>query len=90
MKKAIRFALLALALGLSTVAMAAKVNINTADARTLAEAIRGVGPAKAQAIVEYREAHGPFGSVEELEKVPGIGPATLRRNTGVLTVGGEG
>ncbi len=86
----IRFALLAITLGLSSTALAAKVNINTADARALAEAIQGVGPIKAQAIVKYREAHGPFSSVQELEKVPGIGPATLQRNMGVLSVGGEG
>lgn len=52
------------------------VDINTADAVAL-EALPGVGPSIAQAIVEWREANGPFASVDELEDVPGIGPATL-------------
>lgn len=52
------------------------VDVNTADAVAL-EALPGVGPSIAQAIVEWREANGPFASVDELEDVPGIGPATL-------------
>lgn len=52
------------------------VDINAADAAAL-EALPGVGPSIAQAIVEWREANGPFASVDELEDVPGIGPATL-------------
>jgi competence protein ComEA len=52
------------------------VDINTADAVALEE-LPGVGPSIAQAIVEWREANGPFASVDELEDVPGIGPATL-------------
>lgn len=52
------------------------VDINAADALAL-EALPGVGPSIAQAIVEWREANGPFASVDELEDVPGIGPATL-------------
>ncbi|GAB2472579.1 hypothetical protein GCM10027063_11860 [Promicromonospora xylanilytica] len=52
------------------------VDINAADAVTLEE-LPGVGPSIAQAIVEWREANGPFASVDELEDVPGIGPATL-------------
>jgi len=52
------------------------VDINAADAVAL-EALPGVGPSIAQAIVEWREANGPFASVDELEDVPGIGPATL-------------
>jgi competence protein ComEA len=52
------------------------VDINSADAVAL-EALPGVGPSIAQAIVEWRETNGPFASVDELEDVPGIGPATL-------------
>jgi competence protein ComEA len=52
------------------------VDINAADAVALEE-LPGVGPSIAQAIVEWREANGPFASVDELEDVPGIGPATL-------------
>ncbi|MFC8797423.1 helix-hairpin-helix domain-containing protein [Promicromonospora sp. NPDC057138] len=57
-------------------AAGAAVDINAADAAAL-EALPGVGPSIAQAIVEWREANGPFASVDELEDVPGIGPATL-------------
>ena len=52
------------------------VDINTADAVAL-QALPGVGPSIGQAIVEWRETNGPFASVDELEDVPGIGPATL-------------
>jgi competence protein ComEA len=52
------------------------VDINTADAVAL-EALPGIGPSIAQAIVEWRTANGQFASVDELEDVPGIGPATL-------------
>ncbi|MDR2213555.1 MAG: ComEA family DNA-binding protein [Pseudomonadales bacterium] len=57
-----------------------QVNINQADAETLADVLVGVGPAKAQAIVEYREEHGPFQAVDDLIEVNGIGEATLRTN----------
>lgn len=54
----------------------AKVNINTADARAL-EALPRIGPAMARRIVDYRQSHGPFKTVDDLLDVPGIGPATL-------------
>jgi competence protein ComEA len=63
------------------------VDINSADAVTLAEAIKGVGKAKAEAIVAYREKHGPFKSVDDLSLVQGIGPKTLEQNRSSLTVG---
>lgn len=62
--------------GASGGSTAATVDINTADAAAL-EALPGIGPSIAQAIVEWRTANGPFASVDELEDVPGIGPATL-------------
>ena len=55
------------------------VNINTADAETLAVALDGVGAARARAIVEYRTAHGPFHSVDDLLDVRGVGPARLEQ-----------
>jgi competence protein ComEA len=67
---------------------AAPVNINDADAATLAAAINGVGQARAEAIVSYREQHGPFSSVDDLAKVRGIGSSILERNREVLTVDG--
>ena len=62
--------------GASGGSTAATVDINTADAAAL-EALPGVGPSIAQAIVEWRATNGQFASVDELEDVPGIGPATL-------------
>lgn len=56
-----------------------KVNINLADAQTLSSQLNGIGPAKAQAIIDYRTAHGAFQSIDELIEVKGIGPATLER-----------
>lgn len=50
-----------------------KVNLNTADATTLAKQVNGFGPKRAEAIVKYREANGPFKSFDELVKVKGIG-----------------
>lgn len=62
------------------------VNINTADAATLAAALDGVGAARAKAIVEYREAHGPFRSVDDLAQVKGIGEHVVDANRSRLKV----
>ncbi len=66
--------------------VAASVNVNRADAETLAAALNGVGLARAREIVRYRETFGPFTSVEELAEVKGIGPATIDRNRAVITL----
>lgn len=58
-------------------AFAGPVDINSADAQTIARELNGVGPAKAQAIVDYRESNGPFAAPEDLLDVQGIGPGTL-------------
>jgi len=57
-----------------------QVDINAADAATLALALEGVGMSKAQDIVAHREEFGEFKNLEDLEKVRGIGPATIARN----------
>lgn len=62
------------------------VDLNSADAQTLARELNGIGEAKARAIVEYREAKGPFTSVDELLEVKGIGAATLEKNRERLRV----
>lgn len=58
----------------------APVNINTADAAALASALDGVGESRAQAIVIYREQHGPFVDIYELANVKGIGERTVELN----------
>lgn len=73
--------LLSLSLSLSSVAFAqavAPINVNTADAELLAE-LPGIGPSRATAIIEERDAHGPFENAEALTRVSGIGPATVDR-----------
>lgn len=65
---------------------AAQVDINRADAKTLAEAMSGVGLVKAEAIVAYRAAHGPFRSIDDLAKVKGIGAKTIAANRDAVVV----
>ncbi|WP_332767466.1 helix-hairpin-helix domain-containing protein [Pseudomonas koreensis] len=67
-------------------AQSAKIDLNDADAATLQKELAGVGEAKAQAIVAYRETNGPFSSVDELLEVKGIGKAILDRNRDKLEV----
>jgi len=64
------------------------VNINTADALTLAEGLTGIGASKAQAIVEYRDENGLFESVDDLVNVQGIGAKTLEQLREFVTVSG--
>ena len=86
--KSLKIILLGILLGLSFAAVAQdSLNINTASAEMLAETIEGVGKRKAEAIVRYREEHGPFASVDELLEVSGIGPKTLERSRDKLKVG---
>ena len=56
------------------------VDINSADAAQLDKVLIGVGAAKAEAIIEYRKANGPFKSAEELAMVKGIGLSTVEQN----------
>lgn len=66
----------------------AAVNVNTATQSEL-EAVKGLGPAKAKAIIEYREAHGSFKHLDELDNVKGIGKASIDKMKGELTVGSD-
>jgi competence protein ComEA len=61
------------------------INVNTADAATLEE-LSGIGEVLAQAIVSYREENGPFGTVDDLLDVSGIGDATLEDIRSEVTV----
>ena len=91
LKSTLRHSLLAVALLTAAVpawcakeapaAEAAKtVNINTADAATLADVLKGVGLAKAEAIIAYRKEHGGFKSIEQLADVKGIGDKLVKAN----------
>lgn len=79
---------LVFAFACATAAHAAEpVDINHADAKTLAAGLKGVGQSRAEAIVAYREEHGPYASVDDLEKVTGIGKKTVEANRSLMRVG---
>ena len=67
---------------------AGPVDINSADAATLARELNGVGESRARAIVEYREKNGPFASPDDLMNVSGVGPQILRLNRDAIRTGG--
>lgn len=66
--------------------MSERVNINMADAETIATILDGVGLSKAEAIVDYRESFGDFKTIDELIMVSGIGEVTLRNNADKITL----
>lgn len=68
---------------------ATPVNVNKADAATIAKSLDGIGQSKAQAIVAWRQAHGPFKRVEDLAQVKGIGKGTLERNHDAIRFSGD-
>lgn len=76
---------LAFALALPGLLLAATpVNINQADAAAIAKSLDGIGQSKAEAIVAWREAHGPFKKADDLKHVKGIGKATIERNRAAI------
>ena len=81
----------AAALGLSSLTFAAEpatqVDVNTASAEVLADTMDGVGVKRAQAIVQYREQHGSFASVDQLAEVRGISARIVEMNRDRLTAG---
>lgn len=80
--KAAAFALLAA----PTLALAGPVDVNTADAETISAELKGIGLAKAQAIVDYRKKHGPFRNADDLSLVKGIGERTVELNRSDIKV----
>ena len=66
----------------------AGVNVNTASQSQL-ETLPGIGPSKANAIIEYRNTNGAFTSLAQLDAVPGIGPATLQKLSPHVSFDGE-
>jgi competence protein ComEA len=79
-------ALIALTFAAPAIA-ATQVDINSADARTLAQSLDGVGLSKAEAIVAYRKRHGPFRTIEDFAKVEGIGPRIIQENRSSIVFG---
>ncbi|MFZ2368621.1 MAG: ComEA family DNA-binding protein, partial [Azonexus sp.] len=67
----------------------AQININTASQAQL-DGLKGIGPSKAKAIVDYRRKNGPFQSVDDLLNVPGIGESTLQGLRRDVVVSGAG
>jgi competence protein ComEA len=65
---------------------AGRVNINTASAEEL-DALPGIGPTTAQAIVDYRLEHGDFTAIQDVQNVPGVGPTTYDKIKDYITVG---
>lgn len=63
-----------------------RVNINTATAVEM-DALPGIGPTTAQAIIDYRLQHGPFQFIQDIQNVPGISPATFDKIKDYITVG---
>ena len=76
----LRAILLLIVFSISCTAFAAPVNINQASAEQISEALNGIGPSKAAAIIEYREENGPFQSIDELTGVKGIGQKIIDKN----------
>jgi competence protein ComEA len=64
----------------------AAIDINAATAQELTQ-LKGIGPQKAAAIIAYREANGPFSSIEQLAKVKGISLKTIAANKDLITTG---
>jgi competence protein ComEA len=79
--------LLVLLLCFTGIAAAADaVDINTADTDTLMKGLKGVGPEKAAAIIDYRQQHGPFKDADGLAQVKGIGKKLIDMNRDMITV----
>ena len=78
--------LAAMILGFAAVVFAGPVNVNTADAETISAELQGVGISKAIAIVEYRQANGPFKTADDLTQVKGIGERTVEINRNNILV----
>jgi competence protein ComEA len=88
-RKLATLAFVALA-SLPALALAATpVNINQADAPTIARSLDGVGASRAEAIVAWRDAHGPFKKADDLRHVKGIGKATIERNRDAFLLAGS-
>ena len=71
----------------NSIAIATPVNVNSADAKTIADALAGIGQKKAEAIVKYRTEKGPFKTIDELMQVTGITKKILAKNPNDILLG---
>ena len=85
--KKLLLTVLATAFALNMLAAHAAVDLNSATAADLQD-VSGIGPKKAEAIVEYRKKNGQFKTVDDLDKVPGFGKSTVDKVRKDLTIGG--
>lgn len=86
MKNFTRSLIAAAAFAVSSLAIAGPVNVNTADAKTIAEELKGIGQVKAERIVAYRETNGRIESAEELVAIKGVGKKSLEANREFILV----
>ncbi|CDZ78874.1 ComE operon protein 1 [Legionella massiliensis] len=61
-----------------------KIDLNNADVKTLAKSVKGIGQKRAEAIIKYREEHGKFKSLDDLEKVKGFGKQFVKNHLNQL------
>jgi competence protein ComEA len=80
----------ALFLAVALPARATPVNINAADAATIAQGLKGIGLKRAQAIVDYRSKHGPFRSADELAQIKGLGAKVIQKNRADIRLDARG
>jgi competence protein ComEA len=92
MRKSIRALLVTIPMTMSAAlfagtVLAGPVDINRADAATIAKELVGIGPSRAKAIVEYREKNGPYKSADDLGKIKGIGAKAIEKNRPNIRLG---
>jgi competence protein ComEA len=80
--------LLGACVALPFISHAGPIDINSADAKQIAKELKGVGLARAQAIVAYRDKNGPFKAVADLGKVKGVGKKMIQRNVSSIRLDG--
>lgn len=89
MKNLISIIIFSLFIGLSNIVNAESIDINTADAKTIAANTKGIGLIKATAIVNYRDNNGAFHSIDDLTIIKGIGKKTIEKNRANLMLSQE-
>lgn len=83
-----KFVMLLVGLFMAAFNVFAAVNVNTATQEQL-ESLNGIGPAKAKAIIDYRQKNGDFKTLEDIDNVPGIGAGVMSKIKNDVTLTGE-